>query len=448
MNDISTDIDSSFIKHDEEMQILYDFVSEPLEGAPMEESMETDDVDDADFEPKKNTKTFIRIYDKETKQMTDKIEVVDGEFVYKNIPVVVFKVITSLRTHEKLPNGKYSVSNYMDEKFKVFVIMRKSRAQTMVQKFVNLTQSYITFSTIPHNDTIENSVRSLLNEMSHYKELEPLVKTGFEFITEKSIYESFTFGARTVITVDSSTLNLSTIMTFISDMIFEYVTYSDSLLFAHSMNCHLAMILYAYNSIYYANIVLPRNYFVNVNELAIHMFVSLLMDLFTDRCSKELFIKERSSSAVNILKKYRMKYPKLNTITSESEWGTMPAEFFNELEKEPITLMPYILTYNMSDEGRIRTVYRHYQKLIENSDNKPKKMLSTEEFFNILSEFSDGMTRKLYDSNTFIKIIPQIQNMCMPTTSSQHDDTGLGALDLAAMLKNNISGGASAQEYF
>jgi len=417
---------------EKEIKLNYEFFS-----VDNDENQANDDMDvdgEEDFCPKKNSKTYVRIFNENGDGgVKEEIEVVNGEFVYSGVEMVAFMSVLSLRTHElEGSGGKRSVANYKDESSNVYVVAEKVLCQRLLQNFVNLTQNSIKFSTIEPTDNVENTVKNLMQEMNRFKEIEALMKIGMDFINEKSLFEAFSIGEKTVIRINSADLNLSTLIKFISEIVFEYTTYQENLLFTHSMNNHLAMVMYCFNCILYSHFILPRCYFVASEQLVIHSFVSLFMDLATDRCSKELFIKERSKTAANIVHRLKKAYPQLAKITSEDEWGSLPEKFYREVSQEPVNLLPHILTYSMCDEKRIKSLYNHLRKSLSEGNNK--RFFTADEFYDILTQFSADMECKMYSQSTFMSILPKLRCMLVDLNDDESDKV----LECLTFAENNL----------
>lgn len=315
----------------------------------------------------------------------------------------IYRSIQSLRTHN-------SVADYSDTKYDIPVIISMEDALYLIQKFVNLTQHSITIVNFPPNATVEETLKDIIEKMQSNEKISKLLAVGVSLLNEKTLVDAFSVGTKSLITLEVPNNSISSTLTYIEELIYSYVTYDDCLLHIHPLNSHLSMLLYCFRCLLSNMIILPRNIFVNPDQLVVHYFVSLIMDLFTDRCSKELFINRRSDAATNILKKYHMKYPILTKINTIEQWNLLPSSFYDEIAHESVSLMPYILTYNMSDENRILCIYNHLKKAIDTTDEH-RKLLSAEEFYLILTKFAANVNKSYYSYNVFLEVLPIIQSV-------------------------------------
>ena len=118
------------------------------------------------------------------------------------------------------------------------------------------------------------------------------------------------------INVDLKKISMGKLLEYLLDYIVAYNTYHPQVISYHSLNNNIG---YLYLILYILTVdasILVSNVFTKREDIILHSFFSIFIDILTDKCGKILFIEEKNVYAATILRKYRTHYPVLAKITS------------------------------------------------------------------------------------------------------------------------------------
>lgn len=317
------------------------------------------------------------------------------EFMYKNEHFMIYNNTLSLRKHE-------NACDFDTKLFKIPFVIKKTDALRIIQYVVNLSQYNLeivdsnTKKPI-HNDTIEGTFTQIKDELTKLAlsqkdtvhefqdSLNILISmcsnlTSTDII--KGIFENNIEKFRLEL---DTTLPTSIIMEKMLEYISNYKSYDESIIQIRSLNSSLDF-MYTITyilSLFYSEI--SSDLYTNTNDLIIHSILEILYDTITDRCTNELFIKERSPIAADIKQKYLKKYKFLSKPDIDMT-QVANSSLINEIENENVAMYPYILTISMPNMARIKFLYNHFYK------NKNKIPLTKEGVWMSQKEFVDTLS--------------------------------------------------------
>lgn len=119
----------------------------------------------------------------------------------------------------------------------------------------------------------------------------------------------------------------------------------------------------------------------NSLDLFFHYFLCGILDIITDRTSRELFIDKRHQGATELRTYFEYNYPFLKKFTSPSKMKelmqngkvnkTLYDKFVDEIKDHNIKLYPFILTWNFElDMDRFKFIYKEIKKEMKKDNNR------------------------------------------------------------------------------
>lgn len=145
------------------------------------------------------------------------------------------------------------------------------------------------------------------------------------------------------------------------------------------------------------------------------------MDIVTDKCSYELYVKRRNPKAAELVTKYYRKYPILTSIRNRFEIYSKTYNQHNlvdELSREKINLLPYIFTFNINPKDRILYIYESFlnqyntsTKYMKSSSSSPPPLnfVSAGQLWSdVLVPLTTEVRDDCYKMDVFVKILPTL----------------------------------------
>lgn len=352
------------------------------------------------------------------------------EFMYKGECYIIYNNTLSLRKHE-------NACDFDTKLFKIPFIIKKNDALRIIQYVINLSNYNLEIidsnSKKPIcNNNVEGTFMQIKNELTElalnqkdsineFQDSLNLLISMCSNLTStdviKGIFEN---------NIEKFTLELDTTLptAIIMEKMLEYITnyrsYNESIVQIRSLNSSLDF-MYTITyilSLFYSEI--SNDLYTNTNDLIIHSILEILYDTITDRCTYELFIKEKSSVAADIKQKYLKKYRFLSSPNIDMS-KVANSSLISELENEKVVMYPYILTISMPNMARIKFLYNHFYK------NKNKIPLTKEgvwmsekEFVDTLRLFWDPLKKDYgkYNVDILVTLTPHLIKM-FPTDGKQ-----------------------------
>lgn len=343
----------------------------------------------------------------------------DREFTVNGLCYVVFFATLSTRTHHK-------VTDYEDVGHKIPALILKDDAVRLVQHFANISAHSLRLTTVPPTTDFEGAINELKNLIIQTSldpqaqdagnsplvdrvALDRIVSILNEIVTSISVsdcLDGIKAGRPICISLNTHNQSLSLIVEQLFEFIHAYTSYDEKTIAYHSLNTCLYILYSIMRILFVERSTFQSDLFVTKNDIIIHYFVSMLMDMITDKCSYELYIKGRHPDASAIVKKYRMRYPVLHRVLTKNDVNKVPKRFYDEASAEPIKLLPYLLTYNMNPKERILYTYNAFVREFNKHANG--NCFSCDELWTILENLSAGMVNDHYRSETFFSILPRL----------------------------------------
>ncbi|UBZ25504.1 P51 [Crangon crangon nudivirus] len=220
---------------------------------------------------------------------------------------------------------------------------------------------------------------------------------------------------RPTVEMDTS-LSVAKVLEELIAFLCKYITYDETIVNIRGLNSSVDSIFNIIYIIIGVKVFIPVDLYTENTDLIMNTIISLLYDLITDRCSRELFIKGRNTIAAGIWDKYKRKYRGL-ACGDLSQFPNENKDMMAELKGETVKLLPHIITYSMSDENRTTYIYHHmyeHRKDVEHisTDN----WLHVDEILDLLQKLADSTTKtpSRYSVEIFIDFLPKIISMCTP----------------------------------
>lgn len=317
----------------------------------------------------------------------------DLEFVYNNVEYVVFVHTINIRKHS-------NEINYIDIPTQHYGVISKTDADRWINLALNVCQYSVSFESYPPNRSIADSLVDIKNEfyniiikseseeIAKFEKIMQLVYTMLEQQDSTTFTQSLMYQVALPQVPATKILTKQQILEYLSSFISNYCGYNDNLILNHTLDS-TSNLLYLLLGILLTKCTHLDEMSLLNNNLGIvnHYTMSLLVDTFTDRCSKELYINGRLPEAKMIVDTYRKKYPALTSATDSFKLTTLIPKLntlMNEISQEPTRLLPYILTFNFSDHERIKYIYNSYVSTINKSSNNTVQMLSFDSIMNLV----------------------------------------------------------------
>ena len=351
------------------------------------------------------------------------------EFDYENgVRYICYNLNINLRTHN-------TICDYFDETFKIPAVIEHTKAVDLIKKLINISAHNLSISSIPCEktmdeayDEIKNSLKNMISSSNHniqdskiLNELDKLMKIFISCCDsiqsediEKGILASYPTCFE--LKLDINTTPLGKLLEYLLEYIVAYNSFHPYTLPYHSLNNNIGHI---YTIIYILTVdssILDGTLFTKPEDIILHSLFSKFVDVITDKCGKILFINEENIQASTILRQYHTKYPILSKITSRETaklYSHQLGPIIEQLQKECINLMPFLISYTMPDDERILYIYEHISKnrQILEKDKIQTKWFSSEEYLNILKKVTGSVKKSMYHMKILQDIIPYFITM-------------------------------------
>lgn len=337
--------------------------------------------------------------------------------------MVAFDSSLLTRTH-------HDVTNYVDKYTPTPVLMKYDRARQLTQLAVNLLQNHLSIVLDDHTISLTPEPCLVVNKdfystIQEFKweltQLQNRVNMSNLSITLQKVMEVLDIETivrgvndanvpKLVVPITNNTL--SDFVSFINLFLVNYMTYDDVLINQHTTNntfyllASTLYLLFASDTIWHAAVMNSRH------SIVVHTAICIFIDVFTQRCTKELYIKRRHPKAVELMNSMYGSFPGLRSVNDlESLNEYMRKGDYLGLENYG-DMYPFCLTFNMPDKMRIKFVYSQMREAMNY-----KIKLTEEEFWDHLEKFAkqdDGaswMTNDVYREEKLISIIPLLDQI-------------------------------------
>lgn len=351
------------------------------------------------------------------------------EFDYENgVRYICYNLNINLRTHN-------TICEYVDETFKIPAVIEKTKAVDLIKKLINISAHNLSITSIPCDKTINQAYDEIKTSLKHMilssnhnihdsnimNELNKMMKIFSSCVDsiqsediEKGILASYPMCYN--LKIDINTTPVGKVLEYLLEYIVAYNSFHPNTLPYHSLNNNIGHI---YTIIYILTVdssSIDSNVFTKTEDIILHSLFSKFMDVVTDRCGKILFINENNTHAKTILRQYHTKYPILSKITSRETaklYGHQLGPIIEQLQKEEINLIPFLISYTMSDEERILYIYEYISrnKQVLEKDKIQTKWFSSEEYLNILKKVTESVKKSMYTITILQDIIPYFISM-------------------------------------
>lgn len=350
------------------------------------------------------------------------------EFTYgNNVRYICYNLPTTLRTHK-------SICDYHDETFQIPAIIEHSKAVDLIKKLINISAHNLAVDSIPCDksinqayDDIKNSLKNMIssihiedngtreqaNKILHiFSNVCDLVQSDE---IEKGILASYPMCYNIKVNLDNTPIGK--LLEYLLEYIVAYNSYNPNVISYHSLNNNIG---YIYTIIYILSVdasLLRFDLLTKTEDIIMHAFFSMFIDIITDKCGKMLFIDEKNVHASTILRQYHTSYPvlaKINSRESSKIYGHLLEPIVDKLQKENINLMPYLISYTMPDEERILYLYEHVlknKKAFSGSNKVQTKWFTTDEYLNMIKTVTGSVENSMYDVDILNSIIPYFLTM-------------------------------------
>lgn len=349
-------------------------------------------------------------------------------FQYNGVAYVMFQNTLTLRQHT-------SFSEFTTQKFKTPFIIGVAVAEEIIKDIINISsynlnvinsltnESMITRSLPDTFIKIKNSLVSLSTtsdvpmEDAHGQTLSKtlqLLTNICDSISSEDILNGIFASQASQLTVKlNPTLPVGDVLSQFIEYIVNYVCFDDAIIQMRGLNSSLDLFYSVIYVIMLYESFIPTDLFTTTTDLIMQTLIQIIYDGVTDRTSAELFIRERNETATALKRKYFAQYKFL--LASEiNNVELKNSDIMSKVQQESITLMPYLLTFSMSDHQRVCFLYNHFY---ENRKELPialsAKWLGYEQLFNYLALIWKPTVRcpSRYDTDAFLTIIPELLSL-------------------------------------
>jgi len=350
----------------------------------------------------------------------------NNEFVLDNVRYVIYKNYTTTRTHHK------TVCNFETTKYAIPAIISYDAAINTISGIINLSATLVHFTDTTGKSLITESwddafthlianLNSILNTIKD-KENEAIIKS-LDLLIQNIDAKDVQYGANIsnidlINAVIDTKMPVSHILSTLIEYLTNYINLDESTINHRLLNGSIDNIfsVIAIITLYNSTFCLEQH-FTNKTALIGHKMCEFILNLLTDRLTKELFIDGRNLQAVRVKTMYEKKFPFLlnsnpHVIAQAMQGSALPAL----LEQDTLKLYPYIMLMHTSDTERLRYLYNYYasnKKVGENLVLPTAFNWPTEsEYFNIMSSFVTAYdTPIVYDMEVVMTILPTLLNM-------------------------------------
>ena len=340
-----------------------------------------------------------------------------GEFNISGTRYITFKLPVTLRTH-------ISICNYHDKSFHIPAIIEYSKAVDLIKKLLNISAHNLSVNSIPCDksiseayDDIKESLKNMISlikvdEYETQMQADKIMKIFAHICDliqpeeiEQGILASYPMCYK--INVDLQKISMGKLLEYLLDYIVAYNIYHPQVISYHSLNNNIG---YLYLILYILTVdasILVSDIFTKREDIILHSFFSIFIDILTDKCGKILFIEEKNVYAATILRKYHTHYPVLAKITSRQAallHGHQLDSIFSEAQNEGINLIPYLVSYTMPDEERLLYLYEyflHNKSYFQNHNSLPPI-----EYLGLLKKITESVHDSFYSINIMQELIP------------------------------------------
>uniref|UniRef100_A0AAU8GBG9 Uncharacterized protein n=1 Tax=Faxonius propinquus nudivirus TaxID=3139431 RepID=A0AAU8GBG9_9VIRU len=377
------------------------------------------------------------------------------EFIYKNERYTIFQNIFTMRKHKTL-------TEFVTEQYKIPSIIKCDNAMIMIKRILSISkynlslidattnESIKTESLLDTVEQIKNDIEFMLKKESSKVQLdesEYSMKDMLLLITSLCDNIEFTDIEKGIIASKPIKIELSfdmsepcyKLLEILIKYMIDYINYAENIIQFRSLNTAIDSIY----SVLYMIILdishIPSDIYTSENDLILQRFLEMIFDGITDRCSYELFIKERNSNATLMKNKYFKSYPILRSITNKHQAQRLDlTSIFKATQIESISLIPYIATFNMDNSHKIQYLYEYLyskRKLISQC-NADAKWFTINEIMDCLKELTESCYKvaNRYNPSCLSNIAPRLfallnntntntQNQNNKSTTSMDDDS-------------------------
>ena len=339
---------------------------------------------------------------------------------------IIYNLNVTLRLHT-------SICDYCDKTFQIPAIIEYTKAIDLIKKLINISVHNLAVDSIPCDKSIgqtyEDIKTSLKNMISLIEIEDPETKNQATKLmqifstmcdllhseeVENGILSSFPMCYN--LSVDLDTTPMGKLLEYLIEYIVAYNMYHPQIMSYHSLNNNIG---YIYVVIYILVVnasILPSYLFTKNEDIIMHGFFSMFIDIITDKCGKLLYIEGKNDYASSLLRKYHASYPVLKKITSRQaakRYGHMLEPLMQDLKKETINMIPYLISYTMTDEERILYLYEYIgqnKKALTSNDGIQTKWFTTSEYLDMLKTVTGSLSANFgrYDMKSLEKILPNI----------------------------------------
>lgn len=299
------------------------------------------------------------------------------EFFYNDVTYIVFKGTMFTRNYN-------TVYDYTDDLHYVPCFIEKVKAIDWIETFVNLSHGICELSTIKKNQTFAETINKIREKLriksqeyaqisSESIEASNQIYNMLENMVDKLDEESKVNGLKNSDTIsfliDSEKDSLSDILFKTNNLIAKYTTFHDDCINYITLNYSGYFIFRMLQLLLIEASITPSDLFCDKNGIFVHTFVAALKDILVDKLTYELFIKQRSQCAKNLLKGYSKYNSVLSTITKKEDFIKLPRDLIEKVKNEKISMFPFLFILNFPPEQRIMLVYETIVKSVDDLKN-------------------------------------------------------------------------------